>query len=248
MDVDWSMVARELQELLKLKSRPVGVKLCRSPEDLEPGTRPSVGVAVCQMVKGAALAGWTLACPLELVGCFTAQMILGARPQSEKDTDHHIKQFVESDAVAKRMADGKPKLGVGEIAGLLAGPLGGFEPDVVLLIVDSLQAMGVIEARARLAGEELQFSNGVSSAVCSYSVVGPIQTGQINLSVPCVGARRYAAFQDHELILSLPWSEVGATLDEMKAMEQAKKWHVPVVNSYLSPTIPINYLVKPPSS
>lgn len=245
---DCGVMAKELQELLKLKTKPVGVKLCRSPEELTQGTAPSVGVTVCQMVKGAALAGWKLACPPEQMGCFTAQMILGIRPQSEKDTDHHVKQFTESDVVAKRMADVKPKLGVGEITGLLVGPLGEFEPDVVLLIVDSLQAMGVIEARTRLTGEALQFTNGVSSAVCSYSVVGPIQTGQINLAVPCVGARRYAAFQDHELILSLPWAEVATTLDEMRAMERAKKWHVPVVNGYLSPTIPINYLVKPASS
>jgi uncharacterized protein (DUF169 family) len=248
MEGDWSIVADELQALLKLKSKPVGVKLCRSAEELQQGRVPTSGVAVCQAVKGAALAGWQLGCALDQVDCFTAQMILGVRPQSDKDTAHHARQFVESDTVAQRMADIKPKLGVREFAGLLVGPLGGFEPDVVLLIVDSLQAMGVIEARTRLTGEALQFTNGVSSAVCSYSIVGPIQTGRINLAVPCVGARRYAAFQDHELILSLPRAEVKPTLAEMKAMEQAGKWHVPVVNGYLSPTVPINYLVKPPQT
>ena len=245
MSVDWKAGSAELQRLLKLRTYPIGVKLCRSAEELSQGTMPGTQVSVCQMIKGAAHAGWQLACPATAMGCFTAQMVLGFRAPSEKDTAHHIKQFVEEEWVAEQMVANKPKMAVGELAGLLTGPLGAFEPDVVVFVLDSLQAMALIEARAHVRGENVAFSNGISSAVCSYGVVAPYQTGQVNLAVPCVGARRYGAFQDHELIFSVPQPLVQETLEQALTMERNKKWPIPLVNGFLSPSVPVNYIVKP---
>ena len=245
MSTDWMWVSSEMQRLLRLGTQPVGVRFCRSADELRAGTVPSAKVSVCQMIKGAAHAGWQLVSSPEQMGCFTAQMVLGFRAPSEKDTAHHIKQFVEEEWVAEQMVANKPKMAVGELAGLLTGPLGAFEPDVVVFVLDSLQAMALIEARAHVRGENVAFSNGISSAVCSYSIVAPYHTGQVNLAVPCVGARRYGAFQDHELIFSVPQPLVQETLEQALTMERNKKWPIPLVNGFLSPSVPVNYIVKP---
>lgn len=241
-------MSAEWQRLLKLRTNLIAVKLCRTSEELSAGVSPGSTVSVCQMIKGAAHAGWQLACSPEQMGCFTAQMVLGFRAPSDKDTAHHIKQFADEAWVAEKMVANKPKMAVGELVGLLTGPLGAFVPDVVVFVLDSLQAMALIEARAHVRGENLTLHNGISSAVCSYGVVGPYQTGQVNLAVPCAGARRYGAFQDHELIFSVPGTLVQETLEQALLMERNKKWPIPLVNGFLSPAVPVNYLVKPAAS
>lgn len=249
MSTDWMSVSSEMQRLLRLGTQPVGVKFCRFADELRAGTAPGGKVSVCQMVKGAAHAGWRLACSPEQMGCFTAQMVLGFRAPSEGDVAHHVKQFVDDPDTAARLVENKPKLPVGDLAGILVGPLAeGFEPDVVLFLVDGLQAMGLLQACAHVAGENIATLNGMSSAVCAYGLVAPFENGRPNLAVPCVGSRRYGAFQDHELILTLPAGMVGGILERALQMERSKKWPTPLVNAFLSPTIPLNYLVKPPAA
>jgi hypothetical protein len=50
--------------------------------------------------------------------------------------------------------------------------------------------------------------------------------------------------QDHELIFTLPFAMAEEMLGNMKEMEAAKKFPIPIVSGFLSPTIPVNYLVK----
>ncbi len=229
-------MASEFRRLLALKSAPVGVKLCRSEAELAPGKVPQEKLTLCQMVKGAAGAGWVIACPAEMMGCFTAQMILGFREPSEKDVKHHVLQFTEDEEVARRMVEAKPKFPVGEFRGVLAGPLGSVEADVAVFIVDAFQALGLIEAYTFSRGESLSFLNGVSSAVCSYGVVTVYTTGKPNLSVPCVGAKRYGTFQDHELVFTMPAALVEPLLENALAMEKAGKWPLPLAGAFRSPT------------
>jgi uncharacterized protein (DUF169 family) len=242
--MDTQQMNADLERILRLRTHPVGVKLCEKEEDLARGSVPSAKVSLCQMVKGAAHGGWTLACPKDQMGCFTAQMILGFREAGEKDVEHHRAQFAKDAEIARALMEIKPKLGVGAIEGVLVGPLNDFEPHLLILLVDAHQALGLIGAFAYSRGEALQFTNGVSSAVCSYGVVFSHQTQRPNLTVPCVGSKRYGLMQDHELIFTLPFAMAEEMLGNMKEMQAAKKFPIPIVSGFLSPTIPVNYLVK----
>jgi len=244
MAMDMKQMAVDLEGLLRLSTHPVGVRLCEETKDLSGERIPAAKVSLCQMVKGAAQGGWRLACPKEQMGCFTAQMILGFREPGEKDVEHHQKQFVKDGEVARSLMEIKPKLSVGAIAGVLVGPLGDFEPHLMILLVNAHQALGLIEAFAYSRGEALPFTNGVSSAVCSYGVVYVHQTQKPNLTVPCVGSKRYGLMQDHELIFSFPFAMAKEMLENMKEMQAAKKFPIPIVSGFLSPTVPVNYLLN----
>lgn len=177
------------------------------------------------------------------MGCFTAQLILGFREQTEKDVEHHVRQFTDDEQVARRMIENKPKLPFGQVAGVLTGPLGEFLPDVVVFVVDALQALGLIEAYTYSTGESLSFVNGVSSAACSYGVVASYQSGKPNLSIPCVGAKRYGQLQDNELLFAVPLAQAEVMLANAQAMEQGGKWPIPIVGGFLSPTTPVSYVL-----
>jgi len=235
--------AEIFQRILRLKSFPVGIKLCQRPEELSKGKIPTEKLSLCQMVKLASQGKWQLSCPKDQMGCFTAQLILGFRPQTEKDVEHHIKQFTDDREIAENILVVKPKFKAGEIEGILVGPLENFEPDIVVLIIDSAQALPLIEAYGSTTGKDLSFRNGTSSALCSYGVVVSHQTQLPNLAIPCVGAKRYGLFQDYELIFTIPSKYLEVIAQALLKLEETNKLHIPIVNGFLSPTKPVNYLL-----
>ncbi|MEO0115523.1 MAG: DUF169 domain-containing protein [candidate division WOR-3 bacterium] len=242
------MSQKEMAEVFKrtlaLKSYPVGVKFCQNSEKLKTGKIPTEKLTFCQMVKLASQGRWQLACPKDQMGCFTAQLIFGFRPQSEQDIEHHMKQFTDNREIAEKMIAVKPKFKLGEIAGILVRPLDNLEPDLVILIVDSSQALPLIEAYAVATGKDLSFRNGVSSALCSYGAVVAYQTQKPNLSIPCIGAKRYGLFQDYELIFTMPFELSKTISNALLELEKTNRLHLPIVQGYLSPTKPVDYLLK----
>ncbi len=237
-------IAEVFKMILALKSYPVGVKFCPNAEELKSGKIPIEKLTFCQMVKLASQGKWQLACPKDQMGCFTAQLIFGFRPQTEKDIEHHMKQFTDNREIAEKIIAVKPKLKLGEIAGIRVGPLENLEPDLVILIVDSGQALPLIEAYATATGKDLLFRNGVSSALCSYGAVVSFQTQQPNLSIPCFGAKRYGLFQDNELIFTIPIERAKIIKEKLLELEKTDRLHLPIVQGYLSPTKPVDYLLK----
>lgn len=109
------------------------------------------------------------------------------------------------------------------------------KPDVVILIVDSAQALSLIEAYTTAYETDITFCNGVSSAVCSYGAVFAYQTKKPNLTIPCVGAKRYGHFQDHQLIFSLPWEVAQVIKNQLIKFVENNKLHLPIRQEYYSP-------------
>ncbi|MCM8827452.1 MAG: DUF169 domain-containing protein [Candidatus Omnitrophica bacterium] len=241
---DFKKISDELKRILSLKSYPVAVSFCRSMDELTKGKLPTEKLTFCQMVKLASQGKWKLSCPEDYMGCFTAQMIFGFRAPNEKDLKHHMMQFTDNEEIANKIIAVKPKLKLSEIKGILVGPLEDFEPDFVILILDSAQALVIIEAYGSITGEDFSFRNGTSSALCSYGVVVSYQTNKPNLSVPCVGAKRYGLFQDTELAFILPWESTKKIYQSLLELERTSRVHLPIVNGFLSPTIPVNYILK----
>jgi len=75
-------------------------------------------------------------------------------------------------------------------------------------------------------------------------VVFSHQTHSPKLTVPCVGSKRYGLMQDHEMVFSLPYSMAEEMATNMREMEGAEKFPIPIVSGFLSPTIPVNYLLQ----
>lgn len=243
-DKEIKEVAEIFKRILHLRFYPVAVKLCKKPNELNKGKTPNEKLTFCQMVKLASQGEWQLSCPKNYMGCFTAQLIFGFRKQEEKDVEHHMKQFTDNREIAKNIIEAKPKFKQGEIEGILIGPLESFEPDLVVLIVSSAQSLPLIEAYGASTGKDLSFRNGTSSALCSYGVVVSYQTQQPNLSIPCVGAKRYGLFQDYELAFTIPFGFAKTLANMLIEFERTDRLHIPILNAFLSPTKPVNYLLE----
>jgi len=231
-------------EVLKLKSNPVGVRVCKDKEELEKGKKVSLPLNFCQLVKISAQSKLLLSCPKDKIGCFTAQLILGIREYNDKDLKYHMLQFSDQEEVARQLIKIKPKFKLNEIEGFLVGPPDEFDFDLLFIIVDSAQSLVLLEAFCAAQGKDLEFKNGVSSALCSYGCAYVYKERKPNLVIPCVGARRYGLFQDDELCFVFPKEVVDKVLKQLIEFKSKGRLHLPIVQGFLSPQNKPNYFLK----
>ncbi len=224
-----------LRNILRLKTYPVGLKICEKKEEVQTAEIVSQPYGFCQLVKIVSQTAKTIFLPVDKIGCFTAQMILGTRSPGEKDLEHHRGQFTDDKEIARKLLDSKPKFKQGEVKGFIFGKPEDIECDQVYLIVDSLQALVLLEAYCVAKGEELNFRNGVSSTLCSYGCVYVYRNRNPNLVIPCVGARKYGLFQDVELCFVFPAQDMNSIITVLKEFQNQNRLHLPIAQAYLSP-------------
>ncbi|OED30645.1 DUF169 domain-containing protein [Methanosphaera sp. WGK6] len=78
-----------------------------------------------------------------------------------------------------------------------------FEPDVVILYCNVMQAFDFITLYRRSTGKRLQPDLAGTQALCSESVIIPKETKKPNISFGCPGSRAFSDLKEDELIISL---------------------------------------------
>jgi uncharacterized protein (DUF169 family) len=117
-----------------------------------------------------------------------------------------------------------PRLAPG-VAGLLtyplARPVDGFTPDLVVLYVNSAQAMRLVQAFLYQQGGEFVMRSSGDAGVCSRAVAQVALTDEPAVEIPCLGDRRFAMTQDHELCVGIPASWLERTAVGLAATHKA---------------------------
>lgn len=115
--------------------------------------------------------------------------------------------------------------------------------DVVLLIVDSLQALRLLQAWTYLHPEGLEIKLGSSSLVCSFGAIASYQKKKAVLTLPCIGAKVYGFYQDFELVFAFPYSYYDRIVEGLK--ETKERGHkIPYMPRFHLPPEPVDGLVK----
>lgn len=101
-------------------------------------------------------------------------------------------------------------LPVGEYQGLLLAPLDQcrFDPDLVMVFCNSLQATQLVASSAWKTGEPLHFSMA-ARCLCSDGVVQPYLMDRPVLALPCGGDRLHGRSQDYEVVFTTPVQYLG---------------------------------------
>jgi uncharacterized protein (DUF169 family) len=240
---DLKEMADVYQRLLKLKLYPVGVKFAKNIDELKAGKVSNEKLSFCQMVRIASQSKWTLACPINQMGCVIAQLNFGFRKKDASDVEVYLQRLTDKREIAESIILVKPKLKFGEIQGILVGPVENFVPDLIFLIIDSAQALVIMRAFGVATGSDLTFRTGASSNVCAYGAIISYLTMLPNLTIPCAGAKRHGLYQDYELIFVTPLKTAKSIADTMLQMEKINTINFPIIQGYLSPTKPVDYLL-----
>jgi len=215
---------KRLENLIRPNSRPLAVRMLRSPDEVpEEALRPvrDFGrcMSTCQTFALSRRFGETVAqlfedmwCPEPVIGFGLAEP-----PQYFFEGKTRYPDGVKSLEAGANWAREFPRFEVGKYVGVVSAPLttASFEPDVAIIYCDSAQLLRLLLGLAYEDGRDIETVLGGHSA-CVYAVVPTMMKGECQASVPCRGDRGYAGTQDYEMIFSIPRDQIARVVEGLE--------------------------------
>jgi uncharacterized protein (DUF169 family) len=219
-------IAARLEQLLRLRAIPFGMKLFERVEDMEaiPKIRRPKGSVhtLDQIVAQAARLGWTVGITAEDLVGDQCRAVVGLGGQDEKwFSGQHMTGVwfaTQPDAAAHQKAmHVVPK---GKYRALVVAPLasGRLDPPDVALFYATPGAMMYFINGLQYAGYKRFDWSVVGESACADSWGRALKTREPSLSIPCFAERRYGGVLDDEMLMALPPDQLQKAIDGMEAL------------------------------
>lgn len=217
-----------VKETVNPATQPVAVSLLHDAALLEGKKIRVTGqrLAICQQIAYSRMYGWST-----WVDTGTAHCVLGAAcagliapPARVLDGSVNAGIYQKDRAAAAAMQRQMPRLPAGTAGVLtapLARPVAGITPDLVVLYLNAAQAMRFVQAFLYHEGGEFVMKSSGDAGVCSRAVAQVHLTGEPAVEIPCLGDRRFAMAQDHELCVGVPLAWLERTVEGLAATHKA---------------------------
>lgn len=224
---DWQEILAGLNQYLRLRTTPIGMKMFRTRAEMEavPRIRRPQNIHTTDQIVGqAARNGWTVGITMEdLVGaqCGT---VVGLHPRNEKwlsgDRMHGVWYGTEEDAAAHQAA--MDVLEHGHYEAMAVSPLSSGRldpPDICLIYATPAQMILFINGLQWLGYKKLDWGC-VGESSCADSWGRALKTGEPSLSIPCFAERRYGGVMEDELLMALPPRFLPKVIDGLAALSK----------------------------
>ncbi len=212
---DFKVLADRYNQMLRLSSSPVAVKLVKNAEELE-SIRDEKGkpirqikgknLALCQLLGQARYLGRVTAGTNDSAGfCTLGAGLLGFRELPEDYADGYVRAYFTDESIARKTIATSPRFEGGKHYAMVVAPLEStsFDPDAVIFFGKTAQIQRLIVAHLYDKGGRLEFScNG--EALCGDVIVAPIQTKKPVVGFPCNGSRLLSWPSDDEIACGIP--------------------------------------------
>ncbi|MEI7817955.1 MAG: DUF169 domain-containing protein [Desulfuromonadales bacterium] len=217
-----------VKETINPSTQPVGVNLVRDIASVE-GLKIRVRgkrLTICQQIAYSRMYSWSTWTDSETSHCALGAACTGmiAAPQRVMDGTVNAGIYQETKEAAAAMQMMMPRVEPG-VAGVLTYPLvrsfNGITPDLVVLYVNSAQAMRFVQAFLYHQGGEFVMKSSGDAGVCSRAVAQVFLTAAPTIEIPCMGDRRFAMAQDHEMIIGIPSAWLERTAEGLAATHKA---------------------------
>jgi len=208
---DGAAVVAELNQLLRLRTTPIGMKLFATVEEMEQVPRirrPKDIHTTDQIVGQAARNGWTVGITQQdLVGaqCGT---VIGLHPRDDAwlsgDRMAGVWYSNQEEAAAHQAA--MDVVEFGQYQAMAVSPLSSGRhdpPDICLIYATPAQMILFINGLQWTGFKKMQWGC-VGESSCSDSWGRALKTREPSLSIPCFAERRYGGVQDDELLMAIP--------------------------------------------
>jgi uncharacterized protein (DUF169 family) len=210
-EYDWKQLVADLNDLLRLKTTPIGMKLFETVAEMEAIPRirrPAVIHTTDQVVAQAARLGWTVGITMkDLVGA-QCGAVVGLHPQDEEWLSGRAMAGVwyetpEDAAAHQRAMDCVP---YGRYEALAVSPLtsGRLDPPDICLVYGTPGQMIIFINGLQWSGYRKLSWGVVGESSCADSWGRALATKEPSLSLPCFAERRYGGVLDEELLMALP--------------------------------------------
>ena len=218
--------AAKLENLLKLRSIPFGMKLFERAADMEAIPkirRPKAVHTLDQAVAQAARLGWTVGITADnLVGAQCRAVVgLGNAKDPAWRSGAHMKGVWFSsleDATAHQSA--MHCVEDGRFEALAVAPLasGRLDPPDIALFYATPGAMMYFINGLQWSGYKKFDWGVVGESACADSWGRALKTRQPSLSIPCFAERRYGGVLDDEMLMALPPEYLKKAIIGMEAL------------------------------
>jgi len=224
---EWKEIVSDLQELLKIKTVPIGMKLFQSRTEMEAIPRikrPKQVHTTDQIVAQAARLGWTVGITNEdLVGA-QCGAVIGLHPQDEKwlSGKEYAGVWYETSEDASEHQKAMDVVPFGRYDAMAVSPLVSGRlnpPDICLIYATPGQMILFINGLQWRNYQKFDWSI-VGESSCADSWRRALKTGKPSLSIPCYAERRYGGVLDDELLLALSPDDLLKAIEGMKHLSR----------------------------
>jgi uncharacterized protein (DUF169 family) len=224
---DGAAVVAELNQLLRLRTTPIGMKMFRTRDEMEQVPRirrPKDIHTTDQIVGQASRNGWTVGITMDdLVGaqCGT---VIGLHPRNEKwlSGDRMAGVWFSSQEEAAEHQASMEVLEYGQYEAMAVSPLASGRldpPDICLIYATPAQMILFINGLQWTGFKKMEWGC-VGESSCSDSWGRALKTGEPSLSIPCFAERRYGGVQDDELLMAIPPDYLPKVIAGLQALSK----------------------------
>ena len=219
---DWKEVSDKLQNLLRLRTLPIGMKLFETVEEMEAIPkirRPKKRHTTCQIVTQARQVGWTVGVTIDNVMPGNCGAVIGLKevPPSTLDGSQMAGVWFKDKEEAAKHQQAMTRVAPGKYNAMAVSPLssGRLDPPDIALIYGTPGQMILFINGLQWKGYKRYQFGVVGESACSDSWGCALATGEPSLSIPCYAERRYGGVADDELLMACPPDEFLRAIEGM---------------------------------
>ncbi len=226
-NLDWSEIVAGLNQFLRLRTTPIGMKLFERASDIdeiERIRRPKHIHTTDQIVGQASRNGWTVGITAQdLVGA-QCQTVIGLAPRSEewlsgKNMAGVWYENLEESAKHQAAMDVVP---YGKYEAMVVSPLASGRlnpPDIALIYATPAQMILFINGLQWTGYRKLEWGC-VGESACADSWGRALASGEPSLSIPCFAERRYGGVMEDELLMAIPPSYLPGVIEGLRNLSR----------------------------
>lgn len=224
---DWQEIIGKLNQLLSLKTIPIGMKMFATQEEMEDVPkirRPESVYTTDQIVAQATRLGWTVGITASDLVMPQCSAVLGLHPRNEEWLKGEQMSGVwfetVEDASAHQHAMHVNPYGKHEamaVSPLIANRLN--PPDICLIYATPGQMITFINGLQWKGYKKFEWGV-VGESACADSWGRALATGEPSLSIPCYAERRYGGVLDDELLIALQPDDLIKAIEGMERLSR----------------------------
>ncbi len=218
--LDWPTLVAQLNNFLRLRTTPIGMKMFESLEEMESIPklrRPNAIHTTDQIVGQASRNGWTVGITMDdLVGAQCGTVIgLHARDEAWLSGDRMAGVWYADQEEASKHQHAMDVVPFGRYAGMVVSPLVSGRlnpPDICLIYATPAQMILFINGLQWTGYKKLEWGC-VGESSCADSWGRALSKDEPSLSIPCFAERRYGGVMEDELLMAIPPRFIPGVID-----------------------------------
>lgn len=251
--IDWKEISDKLQNLLRLRTLPVGMKLFETVEEMEAIPkirRPKRHHTTCQIVTQARVIGWTVGVTIDnlMPGNCGAVIGLAPVPPDTLDGTRMAGVWFKDKAEAAKHQAAMIRVPPGKYRAMAVSPLasGRLDPPDIALIYGTPGQMILFINGLQWKGYRRYQFGVVGESACADSWGQALATGEPSLSIPCYAERRYGGVADDELLMALRPQLLPKVIEGLEMLAKAGlRYPIPSYGIQMDPSEGLAYSYPP---